>query len=112
MTSVLLVCDPCGALKSCSASGHAGLDVRGRDIVCAAESHLFRTAMKLLEETEGLILLSDASSRGSLAFSVEIEHPSSALNERLKCTADFIRTGIKMLSEEYPEHVCLREITE
>ena len=112
MTSVLLVCDSFGALKSCSASGHAGLDVRGRDIVCAAESHLLRTAMELLDESEGLNLLSDVSSRGKLAFSVEIEHPSSALTERLKCTADFLRIGMRILSEEYPEYVQLREITE
>lgn len=112
MTSVLLVCDRTGAFKRCSAEGHAGSGVRGRDIVCAAESHLLRTAMAVLEETEGLNLLSDASKRGSLAFSVEIECPSSALDERLKCAADFIRTGMRMLSGEYPEFVQLREITE
>ena len=110
MTTVELVFDETGCLKSCKASGHAGFSQKGGDIVCAAESILFNTVLELLSETDGVVLETDKSSRGNLAFSVEVSECSS--KERLICTADFIRKAIKSLSEEYPEYVQLREITE
>jgi uncharacterized protein YsxB (DUF464 family) len=112
VTSVLLVCGKDGSLKGCVAEGHAGFSARGRDIVCAAESMLFRTVMETLEHTEGLVFSADTSTRGTLAFTVEQKCPSPVLSERLKCAADFIRTGIKSLVSDYPDYVQLREKTE
>ena len=117
MTKVLLVCNKEGAFKSCRAEGHASYAEKGKDIVCAAESFLLRTAIDVLEKTEGITLKLDKSLHGTLAFCVE-EHvfldnrQAFLLQERLKCTADFIRMGFKSLSEEYPEKVQLREISE
>ena len=112
MTTVLLVCGSDGCFKSCSAKGHAFFAARGRDIVCAAETHLLRTALSVLEKTKGIRLSCDASERGSLAFDVEVEGHSAELAERLRCTADFIREGISSLSQEYPGCVLLKEIIE
>lgn len=112
MTTVLLVCGSDGCFKSCSAKGHAFFTARGRDIVCAAETHLLRTALSVLEKTKGIRLSCDASERGSLAFGVEVEGHSAELAERLRCTADFIREGISSLSQEYPGCVLLKEIIE
>ena len=112
MTTVLLVCGSDGCFKSCSAKGHAFFAARGRDIVCAAETHLLRTALSVLEKTKGIGLSCDASERGSLAFGVEVEGHSAELAERLRCTADFIREGISSLSQEYPGCVLLKEIIE
>ena len=113
MTEVLLVCSKDGCFKSVSATGHAGFASKGKDIVCAAESMLLRTAMEVLEQTENVALESDASERGKLFFSAECKDSSKdAAKERLVCVADFIRQGIQDLSREYPGHVLLRQMTE
>ena len=112
MTKVLLVCSRDGCLKSCSAKGHAFFAAKGKDIVCAAETSLLRTALSVLQKTKRINLGCDASERGSLAFSVQVECHSAELAERLRCTADFIREGISSLSQEYPACVLLKEIIE
>ncbi len=106
MTEVLLVCDSEGQLIEVSASGHAGFAVRGSDIVCAAESALLRTVMQVLEESEEVIVQKNISSRGKVFFRVVNKGVSK---DRLICTADFIRCGMKSLAEEYPAHVQFRE---
>lgn len=110
MTTVDLVCDSEGCIKSCAAIGHAAFCHKGGDIVCAAESILFNTVLELLMQTSGVVLETDKASRGRLAFSVEDK--GSGNLERLKCMADFLRCGLKSISEQYPEHVLLREKTE
>lgn len=111
MTSVLLVCGGDGSIKSCTASGHAGFAAKGKDIVCAAETLLLRTALQVLESIDGIEVFVDASRRGFLSFSVKAGYDESNV-ERLSCVADFIRTGIKSLSEEYPRLVRLIEKVE
>ena len=54
MIEVLLVCGKDGAFKSCNASGHAGFAAKGKDIVCAAVTELLRTAVQVLQKTEGM----------------------------------------------------------
>lgn len=39
-----------GLIRSLSVQGHAGFDEYGRDIICAASSTLFQTAIHALEE--------------------------------------------------------------
>jgi len=106
---VLLVCGKDGSFKSCTASGHAEFAVKGKDIVCAAVSSLLRTAIQVLEKS--IVVKTETPSRGNLAFCVE-DLSQSCNKERLVCTADFIRSGIKSLSEEYPMNVQLRELSE
>ena len=110
MTSVLLVCDREGCIKSCVATGHAEFARKGSDIVCAAESSLMRTAVQVLESTQALTVKKDVSTRGTLAFHVECEYPADPeLKGRLKCVADFLRTGFGDLTCEYPDNVQMRE---
>lgn len=111
MTEVLLVCNPDGVVKQVIASGHAGFAKKGYDIVCSAITILLRTSIEVLENTESIKLKTDMAFRGNLAFSVEAG-TGPEIKARLKCTADFIRTGIKSLEEEYPSYVHLREIIE
>ena len=111
MIEVLLVCCRDGAFKSCKASGHAEFAVKGKDIVCAAVTELLRTAVQVLEQTKGIAVKTETPSRGNLAFCVE-DCGGPEQTERLKCTADFIRLGMKSLADEYPENVRLREISE
>ena len=111
MTSVLLTCGGNGCFKSCFADGHAGFAKRGKDIVCASETLLLRTAVDVLESVGGIGVTVDKSRRGSLSFSVSYDSDSCGVEvlERLKCTADFIRMGIQSLSEEFPDCVQLIE---
>jgi len=108
---VLLVCGKDGAFKSCNASGHAGFAAKGKDIVCAAVTELLRTAVQVLQKTEGMTVKTETPSRGKLAFSVE-DNGCSMKIERLRCTADFIRLGVTNLAQEYPANVQLRELSE
>ncbi|MBQ0052349.1 MAG: ribosomal-processing cysteine protease Prp [Treponema sp.] len=109
MTTITLSCGKNGVLKNCKANGHAGFSKKGTDIVCAAVTVLLRTAMEVLSHTENVSLIADASARGNLAFSVEVNGESLETEARLKCTADFIRDGIKRISTEYPENVSFQE---
>ena len=108
MTEILLVCSKEGCFRACNASGHAGFAAKGKDIVCASETTILRTALEILEKTDNITVKADAPSRGRLAFSVE--EGESLYRERLICVADFIRYGIKALSDEYPDNIHLREI--
>ena len=111
MTEILLVCDENGLFKSLSASGHAGFSTKGKDIVCAAVTSLLRTTAKVLEETGGIQLSeTNFSERGNLAFCVHQTDSSDLVTERLKCTASFVRNGLILLQNEYPEHLILREL--
>ena len=104
MTDVLLVCSDDGCVRKVEASGHAGFLKKGKDIVCSAETALLRTALQVLEETAGVKLTKDVSTRGRLCF--RVESIGSASKERLVCIADFVRKGITSLSDEYPD--CIR----
>ena len=108
MTTVCLTCSCDGCLKEVRASGHAAFGKRGHDIVCAAESFLLRTAVDVLESGPGgLVLEKAAPRRGQLFFRVVDRGSVSA--DRLRCVADFIRDGMKSLSEEYPACVAFQE---
>ena len=61
-------------------------------------------------DTDGVVLETDKTSRGNLAFSVEDK--GSGNTERLKCIGDVLRHGIGSIAEQKPEHGQLREITE
>ncbi len=110
MTEIVLVCSKDGCLRACSAKGHAGFAAKGKDIVCASETTILRTALDVLEKSDTLRIRADAPSRGQLAFIVE--EGESLNRERLVCVADFIRCGVKALSDEYPDNIHLREIIE
>ncbi len=112
MTDILLVCDKEGCFRSVTALGHASFARKGKDIVCAAETIVLRTVLNVLKNTEGVNVNANTASRGTLAFSVEASVSSVEITERLKCMADFVREALTSLSEEYPEYVHLREITE
>ena len=103
MTKVLLVCRADGGFVSCRASGHASFAKKGSDIVCAAASVVLRTVMELLEQTEGVTLDADTSSRGFIEFRVTSSSAEAA--GRLKCAADFIRIAFLSLAREYPSNV-------
>ncbi|MBP3607261.1 MAG: ribosomal-processing cysteine protease Prp [Treponema sp.] len=98
-----------GVLNECKANGHACFSKKGEDIVCSAVTILLRTVLEYLSQMENVTVIADTSSRGNLAFRVEVQKDSSVVDCQLKCMAEFIRIGIKSLSNEFPENVQLRE---
>ncbi len=112
MTYVRLVCTTDGCLKSFEAKGHAGFAQKGYDIVCAAETLLLRTAIDLLNNANELQGILDDSKRGYLYYKINNFPETDLYKERLRCIADFIRSGISSLVEEYPAYICLQEIAE
>ena len=109
MTVVTLSYGKNGVIKKCQANGHAGFSKKGSDIVCAAVTVLIRTAMQVLSHNDDVFLIADASSRGALSFSVEAKTESPETEAQLKCIGDFLRTGIKALTKEFPENVIIME---
>lgn len=104
MISVSLALGDRGEFRSVSASGHAGVGLRGADIVCSAVSALLRTTMTALS---GAIpdLVAESSGRGSLSFRVpEGKDPNGDL---LVYAGMFLRTGLESIAEEYPDAVSL-----
>lgn len=109
MTVVTLSYGKNGVIKKCQANGHAGFSKKGNDIVCAAVTILIRTAMQVLSHNENVLLITEPSARGFLSFTVEAKTESPETETQLKCIGDFLRTGIKALTKEFPENVILTE---
>jgi len=109
MTQVLLVRHKNGELQSCSAIGHSGFSVKGSDIVCAAITTLLRTTLEVLENSEGIRLVADVASRGSLAFTVKRDESEySDSDKKLIFAGDFLELGLKRLMKDYPSNVTLQ----
>lgn len=106
MINVLLECSEKGLLQNCVAEGHGNYAPKGSDIVCAAVSCLLRTVVAQLNSKDSLVVNTQVSNRGMLAFSVvEFSKNDEFL---LKYASDFLKTGLSQLVEEFPEHVSLR----
>ena len=112
MTAVTLFTGKDGVLKKCKANGHAGFSKRGQDIVCSAVTVLLRTAMQFLSRNKDVTLEADTSSRGTLAFCVEVKDGNPEAESCLKFTADFLREGFISLSKDYAENVSVEEVAE
>ncbi|WP_294430798.1 ribosomal-processing cysteine protease Prp [uncultured Treponema sp.] len=109
MTVVTLSYGKNGVIKKCQANGHAGFSRKGSDIVCSAITILVRTAMQVLSHNENVLIVSDASARGNLSFSVEAKSENLETEIQLKCIGDFLRTGFLALTKEFPKNVILME---
>ena len=80
-----------------SLEGHAGSDVYGRDLVCAAVSALVLTlAETVKQQPEAEVILSPGSS-----------HIRSSLES--EAAFDCICKGFALLAEKYADYVCFTE---
>ncbi|AEJ18937.1 ribosomal-processing cysteine protease Prp [Gracilinema caldarium] len=105
MVAVDVVLDPAGLIKSCKVSGHAGAGPRNGDVVCAAVSVLSRTALRTLTKTDGVTARGKAPQRGELFM--EIDYTEASKDQVAGITA-FLLEGMLSVSEEFPEHCCVR----
>ncbi len=81
-------------------SGHAGYAEKGRDIVCAAVTALAGTLERCMEEAgEG----SCEWKEGETCF-------TASATENLRQCFETIIIGLRMLAEEFPDYVSIKEI--
>jgi hypothetical protein len=105
MINVDVVLDSAGILRSCQVSGHAGAGPRNGDVVCAAVSVLSRTALRTLSKIEGVTARGNAPERGKLFM--EIDYTEACMAQVAGITV-FLLEGFVSVSEEFPEHCCVR----
>lgn len=78
--------------------GHAGYAPAGLDIVCASVSLLIQTLIKSIEDlTKDEIEYEILSGRADINF--------GSLSEKSKTLMDSFLIGIRMVADEYPDHV-------
>ncbi|MBR1536904.1 MAG: ribosomal-processing cysteine protease Prp [Treponema sp.] len=93
----------------CKANGHANFSKKGEDIVCSAVTVLLRTAAEVLSHTENVSLIFSAPGRGNLSFEASAKSESDKTHLQIECIGDFLRTGLKALTKEFPENVVFTE---
>lgn len=108
MTQVLLEKKDGGLVFS--ASGHAGFDKKGSDIVCAAVTALTRTAMQTLAATAGIEFSATAQERGELKFAATVKEglaaeKATAAKVKIEFLAEYLANGFKSLAKEFPNNI-------
>jgi uncharacterized protein YsxB (DUF464 family) len=93
--------DDSGVLKACKADGHAGAGKAGGDIVCAAVSVLFRTAISILSGRDGITIKFGAPEKGQLWLEAEYNAEGK---DFLSTAGVFLIEGLKSVSQEYPNN--------
>jgi uncharacterized protein len=88
-------------LKACKADGHAGAGKAGSDIVCAAVSVLFRTAISVLSGRDGITIRFGAPEKGQLWLEADYKAEGK---DFLSATGVFLIEGLKSVSQEYPKN--------
>ena len=86
---------------SIKVSGHAGYAEHGKDIVCASVSMLLQSVGYALEDREDTLTTLNLLTNGY--GTIFIHNPG---RETYLITSVF-ETGIKLLAQQYPEHVSL-----
>ncbi|GMO51817.1 MAG: hypothetical protein Ta2G_09480 [Termitinemataceae bacterium] len=101
MINAQILLDSEGILKSCTISGHAGLALAGRDVVCAAVSVLARTAAAVFQSKNGISVKIAAPKRGEFALDV---HRGDEDRGFVEAAGGFLIEGLKSIAAEYPDH--------
>ena len=96
-----------GVLKRIKANGHAGWNVRGRDIVCAAASSLIRTAGGLLFNEKKLCCRGNVQENPGI-ITLEIREKPESLRLWIKGVSDFLLKGLLDLEKEYSKNIEIR----
>lgn len=81
-------------------SGHAGYAEHGKDIVCAAVSTLLQTFIASVDELTGDDLKTEIT-----AGYAAVKYRN--LSEHARVLLDSFFIGVRMIAEEYPQHVRL-----
>jgi uncharacterized protein YsxB (DUF464 family) len=95
-----IVVSPDGALRGFDAEGHAGTDVAGANVACAAATGLLRTTARLCAGRD-LVAGGGAKAPGHMSLAVAVA--PAADKAWLAGVTDFLLRGVKDLRDEFPE---------
>lgn len=89
--------------------GHAGYDIIGRDIICAAVSMLTGALIGVLEDaqTRGRTTFDYTDKDGQMKIWAD---PSMGSLQEVKAYFRMCVKGMRMLAEQYPKNVEIREV--
>ena len=109
MTKVTIYRDAEGVYTGFSAIGHAGADIYGKDIVCAALSMLtINTANAIDMLTSDSISVDHDKTDGRMRCRIA-GHDGGPVSEQSRLLMQSYEMGVKALSEQYDEvelHIC------
>lgn len=90
------------------AKGHAGFAKYGEDVVCAGLSTLFVTVEEIIIEMRDEGLLAEEPEvqlcSGDVVLAME---PREKGRYKAETLWEFLRTGVKLLAERYPQYVVI-----
>ena len=92
-----------------TASGHAGAESYGRDIVCAAVSALVYTLAQAMGDAEEDGRLTEFSYTLDSGDAVIRATPADFAQESVDAAVETVVTGLRMIAERYPEFVRMDE---
>ena len=91
-----------GEYKSFTCSGHAGIDVNGKDIVCASISVLVINTINSLEEIVQEKIMVDTDEESGLIVCKFVE----PLQEKSKVLIDSLILGLSQIEKQYGKKYC------
>lgn len=89
--------------------GHAGYAPHGSDIVCSAVSILYFALVHTLEDKKEMLIDGVFLSRTGDKVSVKAM-PYEGYVSVIEAVYDTFTTGIRLLTENYPDHVSLENV--
>ena len=95
---------PGGGNAGFSVEGHAGLQLKGNDIVCAAVSILAQTAIIALENITG-IQQQVRQNEGSLASTFECDGIGEEGRKAIEVILYTMLLGVMEIKKQYPERI-------
>jgi len=95
------ILDSDGVIRACKAAGHAGAGKAGTDVVCAAVSVLFRTALNVLSGREGIVFKGGAPEKGRLWLETEYNEKGK---DFLFAVGEFLIYGFSSVVQEFPDN--------
>lgn len=90
-------------------AGHAGYDEKGKDIVCAGVSALTYALAAVLEEAQRRGRTTAVIQESDGAVVIWADPEMGSLNE-IKAYFRMCAKGIKLMQEQYPQHVEMKEV--
>ncbi|GMG97246.1 ribosomal-processing cysteine protease Prp [Tepidimicrobium xylanilyticum] len=111
MIRITIFKDKLGHIERYYISGHAGYDIKGKDIVCAAVSILAQTTLMSLVEVCGVaedeITYAIDGDKGIVDVTLP-EHIEPSIRLKTETVLRTMELGIKSILEIYPEYVTLK----
>ncbi|MBN1524178.1 MAG: ribosomal-processing cysteine protease Prp [Spirochaetales bacterium] len=105
MIAVAVGLDSHECISELNVTGHAGLDIKGNDPLCAAVSILTRTLLTALYATGVADIKDEHEQEGMLAAEITIQ--DSADFSRIAGITAFFLTGLFELQNDYPQTIMI-----